>query len=333
MSDNAVIEREVAGEQELSTGNLPFEASSFVGRERELAEVEALLASCRMLTLTGTGGCGKSRLALAAAGQATGFKDGVFWVELAAISDGKLVAEAAARALGLRWGAGLSASEALSNHLEPRETLLVLDNCEHLVEACAALADALLRGCPGLKIIATSREPLRIPAEGAWSVPSLSLPDPGSASDPEAVSLCEAIRLFAERAAAATPGFVLTPQNTADIVRVCQRLDGMPLAIELAAARTRVLTPSQIAARLDDRFLLLTDGSRVVMPRQRTLRATMDWSHDLLDEEERVLFRWLSVFADGFALEAAEAVCHAGGAREVGCSSCSPSWWTNHWSS
>ncbi len=313
MSENAVISWEVAEEQEPSSGNLPLEASSFVGRERELAEVEELLASSRLLTLTGPGGCGKTRLALAAAGRAEGFRDGVFWVELAAVSEERLVPEVTARILGVRWGAGVSVVEALSNHLKTGEALLALDNCEHLVAACADLADTLLRSCPGLKIVATSREALRVPAERAWSVPSLSLPDAESARDLEEVALYESVRLFVARASAAAPGFKLTQQNAADVARVCERLDGIPLAIELAAARTRVLTPSQISARLDDRFLLLTDGSRVVMPRQRTLRATMDWSYELLDEEERVLFRWLSVFANGFNLEAAEAVCPAGG--------------------
>ena len=311
MPDNAVVDREVV--RELPPGNLPVEASSFVGRERELAEVQSLLASGRLLTLTGPGGCGKTRLALATAGLAEGFRGGIFWVELASISDGRLVPESVARTLGVSWGTGLSATEALLNHLKPKETLLVLDNCEHLVAACAGLADTLLRFCPRLKILATSREALHIPGERAWPVPSLSLPEPRNAQDPEEAARYEAVRLFVERAATVTPGFALTPQNAADVARVCQRLDGIPLAIELAAARTRLLTPAQIAARLDDRFLLLAEGSRVVLPRQRTLKATMDWSHDLLSEEERALFRRLSVFVGGFTLEAAEAVCPAGG--------------------
>jgi predicted ATPase len=199
------------------------------------------------------------------------------------------VPESVARTLGMRWGTGLSPKQALLHHLGPRESLLVLDNCEHLIEGVADLADALLRGCPGLKVLATSREALRVPGETAWQVPSLSLPETQRAQDPEVVRRYEALRLFAERATAVAPGFDLTSQNAADVVRICQRLDGIPLAIELAAASARVLTPAQIAARLDDRFLLLTSGSRVVMPRQRTLKATMDWSHDLLSERAGVV--------------------------------------------
>lgn len=291
---------------------MPLQSSSFVGRERELAEVEESLASGRLLTLIGPGGCGKTRLALeVATGLENDFQDGVFWVELAALSDAELIPESAARTLRLkdRRGTGVSPTEELLNHLEYKEALLILDNCEHLIEGCAALADTLLRSCPGLKILATSREALRIPGEWAWLVPSLSLPDPGSEILPEQLMRHEAVRLFVERAAAVAPGFELTEENAAAVTRVCGRLDGIPLAIELAAASAGMLQPSQIASRLDDCFLLLTRGSRVALPRQRTLRATIDWSHELLSVEERTLFRRLSVFAGGFSLDGAEEIC------------------------
>ncbi|HEX5850107.1 MAG TPA: tetratricopeptide repeat protein [Rubrobacter sp.] len=293
--------------------DLPAQASSFVGRERELDYLGHMLASGRLLTLTGPGGCGKTRLALqAAAHLAEDFEDGVVFVELATLSNPELVAEGVARALGLRM-AGASPAEALLDYLESRATLLVLDNCEHLIEACAGLADELLRSCPGLKILATSREALRIPGERAWLVPSLSLPDVREEIVPERLTRHEAVRLFVERAAAAVPGFQLDEHNAPAVARICQRLDGIPLAIELAAVKVRVLSASQIAARLDDRFLLLTDGSRVALPRQRTLLATMDWGHELLSERERALFRRISAFSNGFTLEAAEEVCSEGG--------------------
>jgi predicted ATPase/DNA-binding CsgD family transcriptional regulator len=293
--------------------DLPAQASSFVGRERELNDLEGMLASSRLLTLTGPGGCGKTRLALqTAAHLAESFEDGVGYVELAALSSPELVAEGAARALGLR-PAGLSPAEVLLDYLEPRETLLVLDNCEHLIEACARLANDLLRSCPGLKILATSREALSVPGERAWLVPSLSLPDAKEETTPGQLVRHESVRLFAERAEAAAPGFKLDEHNAPAVARICQRLDGIPLAIELAAVRIRVLSAAQIAARLDDRFLLLTGGSRVALPRQRTLLATMDWSHELLSEREGALFRRISAFANGFSLEAAEDVCSEDG--------------------
>ncbi|WP_166174558.1 tetratricopeptide repeat protein [Rubrobacter tropicus] len=317
MSGNAVMDTKRARGR--PPGTPPFEVSSLVGRGRELAEVSSLLVSGRLLTLVGPGGCGKTRLALAAANAvanaAGGFRDGVFWVELDALSDPALLPEAAARVLGVRWGTGESPTAAMLDHLKTRESLVVLDNCEHLIEACADLVDALLRSCPGLTVLTTSREALRLAGEVAWPVPSLSLPDPKSAQDPADLLRFGAVRLFVERAAAAAPGFALDKDNAADVVRICGRLDGIPLAIELAAARVRVLSPAQISARLDDRFLLLTGGGRTVMPRHRTLKATMDWSYGLLAPEEKLLFRRLSVFAGGFSLGAAEAV-GAGGAVE-----------------
>jgi predicted ATPase/DNA-binding NarL/FixJ family response regulator len=293
-------------------GGLPVALTSFVGRGRELAEVERLLAGgTRLLTLTGPGGCGKTRLALEAASNvAGGFEDGAWWVGLASISDPDLVPRAVASALDIREVPGRSLIEVLVEHLKAKKTLLVLDNCEHLVEACAALAGALLPSCPKLRILATSREALGIAGESVWLVPSLSLPDDPQRLPPAEELVCyEAVRLFVERAEAVSSGFGLTEGNAAAVARVCRRLDGIPLAIELAAARAKVLSVEQIAGRLDDSFRLLTGGDRVALPRQRTLRATMDWSHDLLSEEERVLFRRLSAFAGGFALGTAEAVC------------------------
>lgn len=297
-------------------GAPPVEVSGLIGRGKELAEVNSLLASGRLLTLVGPGGAGKTRLALAAANAAEDFEDGIFWVELDALSDPDLVAEAAARALGVRWSTDQPPAAAMLDHLRTSEVLLVLDNCEHVVGECADLADTLLRSCPGLKVLATSREALRVAGEVAWSVPPLSLPEPDRVPNLAEATDYGAVKLFVERASSATPGFTLTDDNVADVVRICGRLDGIPLAIELAAARVRVLSPAQISARLDDRFLLLTGGGRTVVPRHRTLRATMDWSYGLLSPEERMLFRRLSAFAGGFSLEAAEAVGAGGPVEE-----------------
>jgi predicted ATPase/DNA-binding CsgD family transcriptional regulator len=290
--------------------NLPLQLSSFVGREKELAEVGRLLKETRLLTLTGSGGCGKTRLALAAAEElAEGFEDGVWLVELAPLADPSLVPQALASALGVRQRPGRPLSGTLSEHLGPKRTLVVMDNCEHLIGACADLADALMRSCPGLRILATSREALGIVGEVAWPVPSLSLPDLRRLPEVASLPRYESARLFIERAAAVKPSFALTEQNAVAVAQVCYRLDGIPLALELAAARTKVLSVEQIAERLDDCFGLLTDGGRTAMPRHQALHATMVWSHELLGREERVLFRRLSVFASGFTLEAAELVC------------------------
>jgi predicted ATPase/DNA-binding NarL/FixJ family response regulator len=290
--------------------NLPLELSSFVGREKELAEVERLLEDNRLLTLTGSGGCGKTRLALAAARELVeGFEDGAWLVELASLADPSLVSQAVASTLGIREQPGRSQTETVADYLRTKKVLLVLDNCEHLVEACAGLAEALLRACPELRILATSREALGITGEVAWPVPSLSLPDLRRLPDIQGLSRYESTRLFVERAVAVNPIFALTERNAAAVAHVCYRLDGIPLAIELAAARTKVLPVDQIADRLDESFQLLAAGGRTAMPRQRTLQATMDWSHELLADEERALFRRLSVFASGFTLKAAESVC------------------------
>src|SRR5918994_226339 len=290
--------------------NLPLELSSFVGREKELAEVKRLLADTRLLTLTGSGGCGKTRLALAAAGELSeGFEEGVWVVELAPLADPSLVAQAVGSTLGVREQPGRSLIEALSYYLRTRKVLLVLDNCEHLIDACAELAEALLHSCPELRILATSREALGITGEFAWSVPSLSLPDLRRLPDTESLPRYESARLFVERVVAVKPDFALTELNAPSVAQICYRLDGIPLALELAAARVKVLPVEEIANRLDDCFRLLSAGSRTAMPRHRTLHATMDWSHELLPEEEQILFRRLSVFAGGFTLDAAEAVC------------------------
>ncbi len=299
-------------------GNLPLELSSFVGRERELSEVERLLAGTRLLSLTGTGGCGKTRLALKVAGNLVGkFDDGVWWVGLAPLSDPALAPKSVASALGVRERPGRQMMETLSDHLGSRKMLLILDNCEHLIGACATLAEALLRTCPDLKILATTREPLGIAGEANWPVPSLSVPAAHPLPPVHELVRYEAVGLFVERAAEAGPGFEPTEHNAPAVVRVCRKLEGVPLAIELAAARTKVLTVEQIADRLGDSFGLLTEGSRTALPHQRTLRATVDWSHGLLSEGERDLFQRLSVFAGGFTLEAAEEVCSGRGIEQV----------------
>jgi predicted ATPase len=272
--------------------NLPLELSSFVGREKELAEVKRLLENTRLLTLTGSGGCGKTRLALAAAGELVeDFEDGVWLVDLAPLADPSLVPQAVASSLGVREQPGRSPTETLSDYLGSKKVLLVLDNCEHLIQACAELSEALLRSCPELWVLATSREALSLTGEVAWPVPSLSLPELRRLLDIESLPQYESARLFVERTAAVKPTFALTEQNAPAVAQVCYRLDGIPLAIELAAARTKVLSVEEISERLDDSFRLLAAGSRTAMPRQRTLHATMDWSHELLSREERVIFR------------------------------------------
>ena len=296
--------------------SLPVQSTSFVGREQEIDEVKRLLASARLLTLTGAGGCGKTRLALRVAAEVSSlYPDGVWLVELAALTEPTLVTHAVAQAVGVREVPGRPLTDILADHLRERTSLLILDNCEHVIDAAAHVADALLRACPDVRILATSREPLRSPGETAWRVPSLSLPPPAgpAAADEDSVMQFESVRLFVERAQAARPGFELTPANGPTLQDICRRLDGIPLAIELAAARVRVFSVEQIAARLDDRFRLLTTGPRTAVPRQQTLRATVDWSYALLSEPERVLLRRLSVFAGGWTFEAAEAVASADG--------------------
>jgi len=290
--------------------NLPVQLTSFIGREREKAEVRRLLSTSRLLTLTGSGGAGKTRLALQVAAEVLeGFHDGVWLVELAALSDPSLVPKAVASALGVPEQPGRVLTETLADALRGKSMLVILDNCEHLVTACAHLATALLRACPNLRILATSREALGVTGETTWRVPSLSVPDPERLPPLDRFQEYEAVRLFIDRAVASEPQFAVTRSNAPAVAQVCHRLDGIPLAIELAAARVKVLAVEQIAARLDDRFRLLTGGSRTALPRQQTLRAAMDWSYDLLAPKERAVLRRLSVFARGWTLKAAEAVC------------------------
>ncbi len=290
--------------------NLPSQLTSFIGREREIDDIKRLLAGARFLTLTGAGGCGKTRLALQVAAELLpDCPDGVWIVDLAALSDPTFVPQAAASTLGVPERPNRPPLESLVEALRRKSLLLVLDNCEHLLDACRQLADALLRRCPHVRILATSREPLGISGEPAYRVPSLSLPRPDSVFTLNDLARYEALRLFLDRASVSQPEFRVTTRNLPATVQVCSRLDGIPLAIELAAARVRVLTVEQIAARLDDRFGLLTGGGRAALPRQRTLRATMDWSYALLSEKEQALLRRLSVFAGACTLAAVEAIC------------------------
>lgn len=289
--------------------NLPVQLTSFVGRQREMAEVKRLLPAARLLTLTGPGGTGKTRLALQVAADLLGdFAGGAWLVELATLSDPSLVEQSVAAALGIHQQPGRPLDEVLVDYLRDKRLLLLLDNCEHLNDACARLADRLLRACPLLAIMVSSREALSIAGEVTFQVPSLQIPEPEEPLDAASLLEYEAIRLFVERAQAARPDFRLAGDNAPAVIQICRRLDGIPLAIELAAARIRVLPAGQIAARLNDRFRLLTGGSRTALPRQQTLQALVDWSWDLLPEPERVLLRRLSVFAGGWTLEAAEAV-------------------------
>jgi predicted ATPase/class 3 adenylate cyclase/DNA-binding CsgD family transcriptional regulator len=297
-----------------SPNNLPLQPTSFVGRETEIAAVTQALATTRLLTLTGAGGAGKTRLALQiAADLVATYPDGVWFVDLGPLADPALVAVTVAAVVGVRDTRERPAQEALVGVLRARRVLLVLDNCEHLVAACARLVETLLRSCASLRVLTTSRERLGIPGEAVWHVPSLTVPDPRQLPSVEQLLGFESVRLFVERAQLVVPAFTVTTQNAHAVLQVCSRLDGIPLALELAAARARVLTVEQIATRLDDRFRLLTGGSRTALRRQQTLRTLVDWSHDLLSERERVLFRRLAVFAGGWALEAAEGVCFGDG--------------------
>jgi non-specific serine/threonine protein kinase len=301
------------------TGNLPAELTSFVGRRGELAEVKRLLAGSRLVTLTGIGGVGKTRLALRAAAELRrAFRDGVWLVQLDELRDQALVAQAVAGALGLQDRSGCSAA-ALADYLAERQLLLVLDNCEHLVHAVAKLADLLLRAAPGLRVLATSRELLNMTGETVLAVPPLRAPEAGRRLTVAELARFPAVGLFAERAGQVEAGFALIEANMAAVAGICRRLEGLPLAIELAAARLPVLCPEQIDARLDDRLGLLTRGSRTQPARQQTLRASVEWSYDLCSQAERLLWARLSVFAGGFELDAAEGICadHRLAAEEV----------------
>jgi predicted ATPase/class 3 adenylate cyclase len=288
--------------------NLPVQLSTFIGRERELAEARRLLLTTRLLSLVGPGGTGKTRLSLQLAADCLpSFADGVWFVELATLADPALVLQTIASVLGVREQAGMPLMETSLNYLRAKQLLLILDNCEHLVAACARLADQLLHASPKMKLLASSREPLGINGEAIFRVPSLSLPDPAEVTR-AAVAQYESVQLFLERAIAANPKLKLTEKNAASVAQICRRLDGIPLALELAAARASVFSVEQIASRLDDRFKLLTGGSRTALPRQQTLQALIDWSYDILSEPERVLLRRLSVFTGGWTFEAAETI-------------------------
>jgi predicted ATPase/DNA-binding CsgD family transcriptional regulator len=290
--------------------SLPVALTSFVGRERELGELGEALAGTRLLTLTGAGGCGKTRLALRVASEVVDrFPGGVWWVELAPVADQELVGAALAEALGVRPLPGVTELQAACAYLASRRALVILDNCEHLLAACAETAEALLVSGRDVVVLATSRAPLGVGGETDWRVPPLSLPAVGAEGSGESLAGSDAVSLFVERARKVRPGFGLSDENAASVAQVCGELDGLPLAIELAAARVRMLSVGQIAAGVSDRFRLLTGGPRTASERQRTLRASVDWSHDLLSGDERALLRRLAVFTGGFTLDAVERVC------------------------
>jgi predicted ATPase/class 3 adenylate cyclase len=295
--------------------NLPVQLTSFVGREKEIAEVKRLLTATHLLTLMGTGGAGKTRLSLQVGSELLDvYPDGVWFIEFAPLTDATLVPQAVASAMGVREEHGRPMLSTLTDYLRDRTVLLIFDNCEHVVAACAKLAETLLRHCPKLRIMASSREALGIAGETVWRIPSLSLPDPkhlplDTPNGLKSLTQYEAVRLFIDRAMAVAPKFAVTNHNAPAVAQICYRLDGIPLALELAAARVKALTVEQIALRLDDRFRLLTGGSRTALPRQQTLRALVDWSYDLLTEQERAMWRRIGVFSGGWTLEAAEAIC------------------------
>jgi len=298
-------------EPEARAAQLPGEPNRFIGRERELSYLRDALRRTRALTLCGAGGIGKTRLALRLLATMAGeFADGVYAVELGDLWEPDLIVSRMAALIGVDGETGRPLQDTLADALETRQALIMLDNCEHLVDACAALCQRLLASCPGLRIVATSQEPLRIPQESVWQVAPLAVPPPDAPRGAAELAGFEAAQLFADRAGAARPGFAITERNAMAVAAICRALDGVPLAIELAAARVTVLSAEQIAARLGDRFTLLGSGDRTAPPRQRTLRATIDWSHDLLSAAEQTLLRRLSVFS-GWSLDMAEEVCAA----------------------
>jgi len=303
---------------EATPNNLSHQITSFIGREREFAEVKKMLRDARLVTLHGAGGLGKTRLSLQVAADVLDeYPDGVWFIELAPITDARLVPQSLASVLGVKEEAGRPVTEALVKFVKDRKLLLVLDNCEHLTSACAEMAKELLRAGAEVRILATSRESLRISGETLYDLSPLAAPDEGEQPTPAALARYEAVRLFVERATAAMPAFKLNEKNAVAVADICRRLDGIPLALELAAARVRALSVENIALRLSDRFRLLTTGDRTALPRQQTLRALIDWSHDLLTEPEQTMFRRLGVFVGGWTLEAAEAVCAGGEISET----------------
>jgi predicted ATPase/class 3 adenylate cyclase len=298
----------------LLPNNLPRQITSFVGREKEIEDIKERIKTAPLLTLTGSGGCGKTRLSLQVAAEVLdSFPDGVWLVELAPLSDPALVPQTVAEVVSVRESPGESIIKTLVGALKEKRLLLVLDNCEHVLESSARLVDAILKACPKVKILVSSREALGIGGEGAYRVPSLSLPNLQQLQTPESLSHSEAVHLFIERAITMKADFAVTNQDALALASVCHRLDGVPLAIELAAARVRSLTVEELGRRLDDRFRLLTGGSRTALPRQQTLRATIDWSYDLLEENQKALLARLSVFVGGWTLEACERVCIGNG--------------------
>jgi predicted ATPase/class 3 adenylate cyclase len=298
--------------------NLPVQLTTFIGREKEMAEIKQALTEHRLVTLTGSGGAGKSRLSLQVATDLLDrFSNGIWLVELAPLAEPDLIPQTILSAAGIQTSQGLTAMEVLTDFLREKTALLILGNCEHLIEACARLVETLLNAALNLKILASSREALGVKGEQAWRVPSLSIPDVKHLPAIDQLAQYEAVRLFIDRVLLVQPHFIVTNENAPAITKICQRLDGIPLALELAAARLRTLSVEQIATRLDDSFRLLTGGTRTALPRQQTLRALIDWSYNLLSEPEKILFRRLAVFAGGWTLEAAEAVC-AGEGIEAG---------------
>ena len=289
--------------------NLPQQVTSFIGREKEIEAIKTLLGKTRLLTLTGSGGCGKTRLSLqVAADVLENYPDGAWLIELAPLADPALVTQSVAQAIGVIEEAGKPLVQTLVDFLKAKRLLLVLDNCEHVLDACSRLVDTLIRSCPNVKVFASSREGLGIAGETVYRIPSLSLPDLKQTATPASLSIYEAVRLFVDRAAAALPAFAVTNHNAPALAQLCVRLDGIPLALELSAARIRSLSVEEINSKLDNRFRLLTGGSRTALPRQQTLRALIDWSYDLLNDQEKTLLCHLCVFAGGWTLEAAEAV-------------------------
>lgn len=290
--------------------NLPHQVTSFVGRERELADASTLLEQARLLTLTGSGGCGKTRLALqVAADTLDGSGDGVWLIELASLSDPDLVSHSVAAALGVKEQPGSEIADTLVQHLRQKRLLLLIDNCEHVLDSCASLVDTLLRNCPTVKVLATSREALAVAGERTYRVPSLPTPSAESQVSVRSLAEFDSVKLFIERAISHQNDFELTELNARFVAAICTRLDGIPLALELAAARLRSMSVEEVHQRLDQRFRLLTGGSRTALPRQQTLRSLIDWSYDLLTDPEKRFLSRLSVFSGGWSLTSAEEIC------------------------